>query len=226
MNHSVFYMDDYFRRIYQNRKAEVLAAISIALISILLYSFAPSRIHQKGYKVGSAAENFSLLNVDGQQLSLSEYAEGKEGLIVIFTCNHCPFSKRYEDRIIQLHKDMAEKGYPVLAINPNDPTKQPEDGFKQMQQRAKEKNYPFPYLQDKEQKVAQAFGAKRTPHVFLLNKENSQLKVRYIGAIDDNVNDASQVEKTYVRDAVQALVKKKKVQPAFTKAYGCTIKWK
>lgn len=180
----------------------------------------------KGYEVGDVAEDFHLKGVSGEKISMKDdYPEAK-GYIVTFFCNHCPYVQAYEERIIDLHEDYAPKGYPVIAVNPNDPEIVPEDSYKSMQEKAEKKGYPFPYLIDKTQKVAKTFGATKTPHVFLLDKqENEKLKVAYIGTIDDNIEKPDQVKKQYVRNAIQALEAGKKPDPKHTKAIGCTIKW-
>lgn len=175
------------------------------------------------YKVGQKVSDFSLKNVDGKTVSLTSY---DKGAIVIFTCNHCPFSKAYEDRIIALHNKYAGKGYPVVAINPNDAVKSPDDSYPKMQERAKEKAFPFAYLYDETQEVAKAFGAARTPHVFIVKKENKEWILKYIGAIDNNTEDAAKADKKYTEDALEALLAGKNPSPSETKALGCTIKWK
>jgi len=169
-------------------------------------------------KVGDKAPAFSLKNVNGEMVSLADY-EGK-GAIVVFTCNHCPFSVLYEDRIIDLQKKYADS-YPVIAINPNSPEAEPEDGYEEMIVRAKEKEFNFPYLFDDGQKIYPQYGANRTPHVFLLDKAHN---VRYIGAIDDSARDASGVEVNYIDNAINAINAGKDPDPNFTKAIGCTIK--
>jgi peroxiredoxin len=196
---------------------------TLTILIALLFSFAA--FAQEGYKVGDYAEDFELKNVDGQMVALSDY-ENAKGFIVIFTCNHCPYSVLYEDRIIALDKKYKKKGYPVIAVNPNDPKIQPEDSYEKMIERAAEKGFTFPYLFDEEQKVFPKYGATRTPHVFLLNKENEKLKVAYIGAIDDNSKNPEEVEEPYLANAVAALMKGKKPDPSFTKAIGCSIKTK
>ncbi|EMR02907.1 thioredoxin family protein [Cesiribacter andamanensis] len=178
-----------------------------------------------GYEVGDYVSDFTLRNVDGKDVSLSSYAKAK-GAIVIFTCNTCPYSKLYEDRIIALHKQFEAKGYPVIAINPNDPGQQAGDSFEEMQKRAKDKGFTFPYLQDASGSVARAFGASRTPHVFILNKEAKGYKVEYIGAIDNNHKDAAAADQKYVEEAISQLMSGKKPKATTTKAIGCTIKWK
>ncbi|CAM3903425.1 thioredoxin family protein [Flavobacterium cucumis] len=175
-----------------------------------------------GYKVGDKATDFKLKSVDNKMYSMADYKDAK-GFIVVFTCNHCPFAVKYEDRIIDLAKKYKSKGYVLLAINPNDPAAQPEDSFELMQKRAKEKKFTFPYLFDEGQKIYPQYGATKTPHVFLLDKN---LVVKYIGAIDDNVEDASQVKEKYLENAIAALEKGQEPTPSTTKAIGCTIKVK
>lgn len=172
------------------------------------------------YKVGDVATDFNLKGTDDKNHSLSEMTEAK-GFIVIFTCNHCPYAKMYEDRIIQLQKDYGAKGYPVIAINPNDPSLVEEDSFENMKKRAEEKGFNFLYLMDDDQKIYPQYGATKTPHVFLLDKERV---VKYIGAIDDNAKDASAVKKQYLREAIDALDAGKKIKTSMTKAIGCSIK--
>ncbi len=177
----------------------------------------------QGYKPGDKAIDFKLKNVDGKMVSLADYPKAK-GFIVIFTCNHCPYAKAYEDRVIALDKKYKPLGYPVIAINPNDPVSQPDDSYAKMQERAKEKGFTFPYLFDEGQKVYPVYGATRTPHVFVLQKTTDGNVVRYIGAIDDNYEDASAVTTAYTANAVDALLAGKAVNPDFTKAIGCAIK--
>ncbi|HCM76633.1 MAG TPA: thioredoxin family protein [Cytophagales bacterium] len=181
---------------------------------------------KSGYEVGDTATDFKLKNVDGKMISLADYKDAK-GYIVIFNCNTCPYSKAYDDRIIALNKKYASQGFPVLTINPNDPGLSPGDSFDEMKSQANRKKYDFPYLVDETQDVARTYGATNTPHVYVLNKiSDKELRVAYIGAIDDNSRDASAVSKKYVEDAVDALLKSKSVPTTKTKAIGCTIKWK
>ena len=178
-----------------------------------------------GYKIGDIATDFSLKNIDDQNVSLADYTDAK-GFIVIFTCNHCPYAVAYEDRIIALDKKYKGQGFPVIAINPNDPIKQPEDSFDMMKIRAKEKGFTFPYLLDDGQHIYPQYGATKTPHVFILQKTDSGNVVQYIGAIDDNHDDASAVTEKYVENAVDALLAGNEVAVKETKAIGCTIKVK
>ncbi|QNL21968.1 thioredoxin family protein [Hyphobacterium sp. CCMP332] len=195
------------------------------ILSVFIGLMTLSTVFAGGYNVGDMAKSFTLKNVDGNMVSLGDYKEAK-GFIVVFTCNHCPYAKLYEQRIIDLHKKYAVDGYPVIAINPNDPVKQPDDSFENMIKRSKQKAYPFVYLFDETQNTAKSYGATRTPHVYLLNKVQDKYQVAYIGAIDDNPQSAEDVENKYVENAIAALKKGKKVAISSTKAIGCTIKWK
>ncbi|MDC8106078.1 thioredoxin family protein [Chryseobacterium sp. B21-037] len=186
------------------------------------YSFITS---EKGYEIGDEATDFKLKNIDGKMVSLSDYKSAK-GFIIIFTCNHCPYAKKYEDRIIALDKKYKEQGYPVIAINPNDPNVQPEDGYQQMIERAKQKGFTFPYLVDEGQKIYPQYGATKTPHVFILQKENGKNIVKYIGAIDNNYDNPNDVSEYYAQDAVNALLKGEPVKMTKTVAIGCTVKVK
>lgn len=179
----------------------------------------------KGYEVGDEATDFKLKNIDGKMVSLSDFKSAK-GFIVVFTCNHCPYAKKYEDRIIELDKKYKAQGYPVIAINPNDPNVQPEDGYQQMIERAKQKGFTFPYLVDEGQKIYPQYGATKTPHVFVLKKENGKNIVKYIGAIDNNYDNPNDVSEYYAQDAVNALIKGESVKMTKTVAIGCTIKVK
>lgn len=182
-------------------------------------------ISAKGYEVGDEAADFKLKNIDGKMVSLSDFKTAK-GFIVVFTCNHCPYAKKYEDRIIELDKKYKAQGYPVIAINPNDPNVQPEDGYQQMIERAKQKGFTFPYLVDEGQKIYPQYGATKTPHVFVLKKENGKNIVKYIGAIDNNYDNPNDVSEYYAQDAVNALIKDETVKMTKTVAIGCTIKVK
>lgn len=179
----------------------------------------------QGYKVGDEALNFKLKNIDGKMVSLSDYSSEK-GVILIFTCNHCPYAVAYEDRIVALDKKFKSEGYPVVAINPNDAEAYPDDSFENMKIRAKEKGFTFPYLYDEKQEVFPVYGATKTPHIYLLENNNGKFKVAYIGAIDDSARDETSVKKTYLADAVNALMAGKTPNPSVTKAVGCSIKVK
>lgn len=173
-----------------------------------------------GYVIGDKVDDFKLQNVDGEWIQFSDYM-GEGGVVVIFTCNTCPYAQLYEDRINALHQNYREQGFPVLAINPNDPGIKPGDSFEAMKTRSNEKSFSFPYVFDAEQSVYPIFGATRTPHVFLVDNE---MTLRYIGAIDDNPQSPGSVNTKYVEDAIAAIKDGRDPEPSTTKAIGCGIK--
>lgn len=187
-----------------------------------LYAFT-NITNSEGYKIGDMATDFKLPNVDGKMVSMSDYKNAK-GFIVIFTCNTCPYAQAYEDRIIELDKKYASKGYPVIAIMPNNPKSKPGDSMEAMQSKSKEKGFTFPYLMDEGQKIYPQYGATKTPHVYVLEKTEKGNQVKYIGAIDDNYQDANAVNTKYVENAIDALLSGKEIQVTETKAIGCSIK--
>jgi len=176
-----------------------------------------------GYKVGDIATDFILKNVDGNMVSMSNFKEAK-GFIVIFTCNTCPVSVRNEDRILALDKKYKDVGYPVIAINPNNPAVQPGDSYELMKVRAKDRGFTFPYLFDDGQKIFPQYGATATPHVFLLQKEKKGLVVKYIGGIDDSSRNPKGVKVKYLENAVDALLDGKPIAVTTSRAIGCSIK--
>lgn len=194
--------------------------LSFSAVIALVFAFTPI---SGGYKVGDIATDFSLKNVNNKMVSLNDYKDAK-GFIIVFTCNHCPYAKAYEDRIIALNHKYAKAGYPVIAINPNNPEKQKEDSFDLMKVRAKEKGFTFPYLFDAGQKIYPQYGATKTPHVYILQKTDKGNVVKYIGAIDDNYEDEKAVKSNYVENAVDALLNNKEITVKETKAIGCSIK--
>jgi peroxiredoxin len=199
-----------------------LKFLALAILFAGLSAFTLNKLNA-GYQVGDTATDFSLKNINDKNVSLKDYKDAK-GFIVVFTCNHCPFAVAYEDRIIALDKKYKALGYPVIAINPNNPAVQPKDSFDLMKERAKEKGFTFPYLFDEGQKIYPQYGATKTPHVYLLQKTKEGNIVRYIGAIDDNYNDASAVKVKYVENAVNSLLEGKEIEVKTTKAIGCSIK--
>lgn len=196
----------------------------ILMIAALVVMIA-ARPVGSGYEIGDTVADFRLKNVDGKMLSLSDLTSAK-GAILIFDCNTCPMSKAYNSRIIALNKQFQSKGFPVVAINPNSPEVSSGDSYEDMVEYAKEKGYDFPYLYDPSQKVAKAFGATNTPHVFVLNKEGKEFKLAYVGAIDNNTRDGNAADKKYVEAAVNSLLEGKKPETTKTKAVGCSVKWK
>ena len=195
---------------------------SILLLAVVALTTAAFTLKPvAGYAVGDTISDFKLKNVDGDFLSLSDYDDAK-GFIIIFTCNTCPYSVANEDRIIALNDKYEDSGYPVIAINPNNPIAVPEESMEKMKIRSDEKGFNFPYLLDEGQKVYPRFGATKTPHVFIVTKND--MKVQYIGAIDNSSRDEDAVTEKYVENAVDALLNNKKIEKTTTVAIGCSIK--
>lgn len=172
-------------------------------------------------KIDDLMPSFSLKGVNDQQYN-SNNLLGENGLVVIFSCNHCPYVIAYEDRMIALAKEFQPKGIPFVAINPNDEINYPQDSFENMKIRANLKNFSFPYLRDQSQEVAKAFKATHTPQLFLFNSDR---KLKYMGSIDDNWEEPKMVKAQYLRDALENLIAKKEIEHSETNAVGCSIKW-
>ena len=173
-------------------------------------------------KQDAIVQPFLLKSVSGEFVGMSTYPEAK-GMIVVFTCNHCPFAKLYPERMNELHRKYAAKGIPLLAISSTDTVLFEEDGFAEMQKISQQQGFVFPYLFDAEQTVVQDFGAQKTPHAFVLARSEKGWKIVYSGSIDDNGADPSAVKHKYVEDAVRAVLKHKKVKVAHTSSIGCFI---
>ena len=172
--------------------------------------------------LGDRLVPFTLPGVDDKTHSSVDYADA-EALVVIFSCNHCPYVRAWEDRMVQIQADFADKGVNLVAINSNDPAKYPTDSFPEMKVRAQEKGFNFPYLHDETQEVAHRYGAERTPEIFLFDKAGV---LRYHGAIDDNYDEPGSVEVHYLRGAIDAVLAGDDPPLAQTPPVGCTIKWK
>ena len=194
-----------------------------SMLMILMALFAFTMKAQ--YSVGDKVEDFNLKGTDGKMHSMMDYKNAK-GYIVTFTCNTCPYAKKYEQRIIALDREFSPKGYPVIAINANDVKQQPMNSMSEMKKRSDEKEYTFPYLRDDDQSVAKRFGAMRTPEIYLVVKKGNDLYLAYTGAVDNNVDSPEQADKHYVAMAINDLSKGKTVSVPETRAIGCTIKWK
>lgn len=199
-------------------KMKKILFMSAALLLILASPM------QAQLKIGDKAPDFKLRNVDNSWVALKDYSDQK-GVVVIFSCNHCPYVKLYEERYVALQEEFGPRKFPLVAINSNDSTIVAEDGFSYMVQNAAEKGFNFPYLLDDKQ-LFKAYGATRTPHVYLLKNDGKHFTVAYIGAIDDNPQDASDVKDHYLAQAIEAVLKGEQPSPAETRAVGCTIKFK
>jgi peroxiredoxin len=174
---------------------------------------------------GKTAPAIKLKNVDDKTVSFADYPSAK-GFIVVFTCNTCPYSKRYEQRIIELNNKYAPLGYPVIAVNPNDPVSSPGDSFAEMQKHAASNKFTFPYLYDEGQLITTAYGAKNTPHVFVVSKKPQGNIIEYTGAIDNDAENTNAGKTKYVEDAITALLNNSTPAVTITKAIGCRISWK
>jgi len=175
-----------------------------------------------GTKVPAAVAKTKMKNVDGKMVSIADVT-GKSGTLIIFTCNHCPFAKDWEQRIVELGNSYAGKGIGVILVNANDPTLHADDGFDEMQARAKSRGMKIPYVVDDTSKVARAFGASVTPEAFLFDKAG---KLAYHGTIDDNRQDPGKVKARYLKDALDAVVGGKAPAVHETKGLGCSIKFR
>lgn len=202
-------------------KKVIILGVMSTLLFIGLGFIAP----MKGLQPGDKAMIFKLKNTNGKLVALDDNASAK-GYIVVFTCNTCPVAQAYEQRVIDLDKQFASKGYPLIAINANDGQLSPGDNFDAMKKRAADKKYKFPYLIDETQEVAKTYGAAHTPTVFVVQKEGDDFIVKYVGAVDNNAQDGEQATEKYVQNAVKALLDGKPVTTTTAKAIGCGIKWK
>lgn len=197
-----------------------LAAVA-AIAAVLAVGFQLSSVALADeLAIGAKGADFSLKGTDGKTYSLAN-VKGEKGTAVIFTCNECPYSKGYEDRLIGLAKDYQGKGIGFVAINSNDPKIVPGDAFEFMVKRAQDKSFPYPYVFDETQATAKAYGAKVTPHIFLLDSAG---KLVYRGRVDDSLEQ----DKVKARDfaaALDSLSGGKPIQVAETKAFGCGVKY-
>lgn len=172
-------------------------------------------------ELGDAAPDFSLRGADGRTHTRDGFKD-KQVLVIIFSCNHCPYVQAYEDRMIAIQRDYQDRAVQLVAINSNEDRYHPEDSFERMVERAQSKNFNFPYLRDASQDVAKAYGATHTPHLFVFDRDR---RLRYTGKIDDNWQNPNAVKRRYLRDSLDALLQGTLPTEAQTHAIGCTIKW-
>jgi thiol-disulfide isomerase/thioredoxin len=201
-------------------------------IVLLLTGFVPRTFSEhKTLEIGAAAPDFRLKGVDDKIYSLASF-KNAEVLVIVFTCNHCPTAQAYEDRLIKLTSDYANKSVAVVAINPNDPASlrldeldfsDLGDSFAEMKIRAKEKKFNFPYLYDGETETAsKAYGPIATPHVFIFDKDR---RLRYQGRVDDMESPFKTPTSTDARNAIDALLDHREIPVKTTKVFGCSVKW-
>jgi peroxiredoxin len=172
-------------------------------------------------EIGSSIPDFKLPGVDGKTYSLSDFKNAK-ALVFMFICNHCPYVKAIEDRLIELGKDLKALGVAVIGICSNDSSEHPEDSFENLKKRALEKNYSFVYLHDEDQEIAKAFGAVCTPDFYVYGNDR---KLAYRGRLDDSWKDASKVKKRELFSAVENILKNKEISEKQVPSMGCNIKW-
>jgi len=197
----------------------------IILLLVLAFSAFIAQAQTATLRAGDTAPDFKLKNVNNKEVSFASFPKAK-GFIIVFTCNTCPYAVGYEQRIIDLDKKFSSQGYPVIAINPNDPEASKADAFDKMQDLAKQKKYPFPYLFDAGQKVTDAYGAKHTPHIFIVSKTSKGNVIEYVGAIDNDPEGTKAEKIKYAEDAIAALKSNQKPAVTQTKEIGCSVKRK
>jgi peroxiredoxin len=174
-------------------------------------------------EIGQKGPDFALPGVDGHTHALSDLLAANKAVAVMFSCNHCPYVRAWEDRMKTIQRDYQDKGFILAAVNSNNTATHPDDGFEHMKQRAEQEQFNFMYLRDDSQQVARAYGGTHTPHVFLLDHDGV---LRFRGAIDDNYDDPEAVQQPYLRDALDAVLAGKTPEQAVSDPVGCTIKWK
>ncbi|MBN2731524.1 MAG: thioredoxin family protein [Balneolaceae bacterium] len=205
-------------------KRLIIYCTVVALAIVGLLALAPFKENlREELKIGAKAPMLEtpVKDVSGKMITMKEVA-GENGLLVNFSCNTCPWVKRWEDRYNPIAELARENGIGVIALNPNTASRERGDSFEDMQQRAEQSNYSFYYALDEQSKIAEAFGASRTPHIYLFN---SDMELVYRGAIDDNARSAAEVEKPYLKNAIQELAAGKEITTKTSKSLGCTIKW-
>ena len=201
-----------------------IKTVAFVLLLISLYSFSGNNKAPDSL-IGNTVNDFSLRNIDNKNISLNDFKNAK-GFIIVFTCNHCPFAKLYSERLNMLNEKYKSLHVPLIAINSTDSIVYEEETFAEMIKKVKEKEFNFPYLQDNTQAVAKYFGAVKTPHAFVIWKENNMWKIKYKGAIDDNGAEPKKVTHAYVEEAVDALLHSKTIAVTETRSIGCAIKFR
>lgn len=205
------------------KKQYLLSIVPIAL-GVCLLAFLPSnKVLVDELPIGSKAPmtDVEVKDVSGKMLTLSEVAK-ENGLLVNFSCNTCPWVAAWEDRYNPIAELAKENGIGVIALNPNAAIRDDGESLQDMKERANKSNYQFYYALDENAKIAEAFGATRTPHIYLFN---SDMELVYRGAIDDNAKSAENVEQPYLKNAIKDLAAGNEINPKTTKSLGCTIKW-
>jgi peroxiredoxin len=173
-------------------------------------------------KIGSDLPHFRLKGTDEKMHSTDAYSE-KRILVIVFSCNHCPYVQAYEERMKGIQREFGGMGVQLIAVNSNDESGYPEDSFENMKKRAVDKGFNFPYLRDEDQSVASKFDATHTPEIFVFDGNR---KLVYHGKIDDNWMEPERVRTRYLKDAIEQLLRGEEISVPETFSIGCTIKWK
>ncbi len=193
---------------------------ALSLLVLAMISQAYLNVPAAGYAIGDTVEDFKLENIDGAWIQFSDFM-GEGGAVVVFTCNTCPYAQLYEDRLIKLNDEFSGQGFPILAINPNDPKMKPGDSFEAMKKRSADKGFTFPYVFDAEQTIFPKFGATRTPHAYVVDSTDRVFSSKAVGEppliLSISVFNA-------IKDAIAAIKAGTDPDPLTTKAIGCGIK--
>jgi peroxiredoxin len=199
----------------------------LPLAALFMFSALPSWADEapaSGISLGDAAplQDVKMKNVDGREIAIEDI-RGKKGTLVVFSCNACPWAQAWESRLVAIGNEFSRRGIGVIVINANDPAVVAADGYEEMKARARKRAMRFPYVVDATSDVARAFGATRTPEAFLFAADG---RLAYHGTVDDNARHPEQVQRRYLRDALEAVMAGKPVEVAETKALGCSIKFR
>ena len=189
------------------------------LVLFLIISFGIAKELELGSRMPEA--NYMLDDISGKKLSLTDI-QGKYGTLIIFSCNTCPFVIQWEDRYVTIAEEYIPKGIGVIAVNSNVGRFDGDDSIEEMVKHAKKNDYNFPYAQDQKSILARAFGATKTPHIYLFDENNILV---YRGAIDDNPRNANKVDESYLANAIDQLLDGKPIKKPISKAIGCSIKF-
>lgn len=194
--------------------------VSLAiLVTVVAAAFKPTTLTELEIGAALPKADYKMLDITGKEVSLTD-VKGENGLLVMFSCNTCPYVKLTESRIREVAAFAKRNKIGVIVVNSNEAQREAEDSYEEMKKYAKAQNYDFSYVVDKNSQLANAFGATRTPHVFLFDKKS----LVYRGAIDDNIKDATAVKESFLKDAIVAVGGGKAVKTNSTKSVGCSIK--
>jgi thioredoxin-related protein len=198
---------------------KVIQILSITSVFLIAIAFKPGNIQELAIGSAIPKPDYKMMGVTGKEVSLADVKE-ENGLLVIFSCNTCPYVKLSEERIKEVATLATKNKIGVIIVNSNEAQREAEDSFEEMQKYAKNQFYNFSYVVDKNSQLADAFGATRTPHIFLFDKKG----LAYRGSIDDNIKDANDAKEHFLKDAIIAVAAGKAVKTNSSKSVGCSIK--